>query len=108
MRFRFVLPVLSIILAVILFRVGDMQIEKILDGRRPDRGSEPVPDSYARAKYFDYALNAPAWATLEEERGMLWSKSTLWGGNLKIFRRCRCDVVLAWAPSRQETWCEEN
>ena len=76
MRFRLVLPVLSVILAVILLRVGDMQIEKFLDGRRPGRGGEPVPDSYARAKYFDYALNAPAWATLGEERGMLWHRST--------------------------------
>lgn len=85
MRFRLVWPVLSVILAVILLRVGDMQIEKVLDGRRPDRGGEPVPDSYARAKYFDYALNAPAWATLGEERGMLWHRSTLWSGNLRYF-----------------------
>lgn len=83
MRFQLVLPSVSVILAVVLIRAGDMQIRKIVEIRRHHRGAEPVPDSYARARYFDYALNAPAWAALGDQRGMLWSEGNRWGPYLR-------------------------
>jgi len=92
MRLRILLPLVSVILAVVLFRVGDMQIKKILDVRRQDRFAEPVPDAYARARYFDYAINAPAWATLGEKRGTLWPRSKPWERNLRYFLA----VIVMW------------
>jgi hypothetical protein len=69
-----------------------MQIKKILDVRRQDRFAEPVPDAYARARYFDYAINAPAWATLGEKRGTLWPRSKPWERNLRYFLA----VIVMW------------
>jgi hypothetical protein len=93
MPLRVFLPVLSVILAAVLFHVGDMQAERILNVRRQTGFVEPVPDSYARAKYLDYVLNVPAWAILGEQRGMLWSPSTYWRGrDLRYFLA----VILLW------------
>ena len=39
-----------------------------------------MPDSYARARYADYALNAPAWAALGEPPGLIWHRTTYWTG----------------------------
>jgi len=47
---------------------------------------EGLPFEAAVARYVDYALNAPAWATLLEQRGMRWSWSTYWSGrDLRYF-----------------------
>ena len=86
MRLRVVLPVLSIILACMLFALGDVQTDKVMNVRRKTGYIEPIPDSYARARYLDYALNAPAWATLGEQRGKLRYRSTYWTGrDLRYF-----------------------
>jgi hypothetical protein len=58
---RVALPILSLILAVVSIRVGDEQFRRIAA-----RGlEEPLPQSLARARYVDYALNAPAWASID-------------------------------------------
>jgi len=73
MRYRIVLPLFSVGLAVILLRVGDRQRQWIVD-----HGDhyEMVPYTYARARYLDYAINAPVWAIAEGERNQFWPYST--------------------------------
>jgi hypothetical protein len=86
MRFQIILPILNVILASICFHMGDVQAERIWKIRSHTGFVEPVPDSYARARYVDYALNAPAWATLGAQAGMLQSRSTYWTGrDLRYF-----------------------
>src|SRR5271156_180788 len=92
MRFRVVLPLSNVVLAIVLLHFGDNQAEKILDIRRHDLEHEPVPDTYARARYLDYALNAPAWATLGEGRNMLWEPSLHRGRDLRYLLA----VILMW------------
>src|SRR5205807_3327891 len=93
MRFRFALPTLNVILAAILFHIGDLQTDKVMEIRSKSGFVEPVPDSYARARYLDYALNTPAWATLGEPRAMLRYRSTYWTGrDLRYFLA----LILMW------------
>jgi hypothetical protein len=73
MRLRIVLPIFNVILAIVLLRVGDSQASRFWNERIKFGPAEPMPDSYARARYLDYAINAPAWATLGEPRGLIWS-----------------------------------
>lgn len=84
MRLRIILPVVSILLGVGLFHLGDLQARNLVTAA----GGlfEGLPAEAAVARYVDYALNAPAWATLLEQRGMRWSKSTYWRGrDLRYF-----------------------
>jgi hypothetical protein len=79
MRFRIILPLANVILGVALFRLGDMQVRRIViaNGGAP----EGMPDIAAKAKYAHYALNAPAWALLGDTREMRWGWSTYWTGH---------------------------
>ena len=84
MRFRIILPLVSVVLGVLLFRLGDIQVKKIVTSAHG--APEGTPIEFAMARYPHYALNAPAWAVLREERGMLWSPSTYWTGrDLRYF-----------------------
>ena len=82
MRYRFILPLANIVLGVLLFHLGDLQVRRI----RERYGSyEGTQDAAATGKYVHYALNAPVWV-LVEKRGMLWSPSTYWTGrDLRYF-----------------------
>jgi hypothetical protein len=73
MQYRIVLPLLSVALAVMLLRVGDRQRQKIVDLGHHE---EMVPHTYARARYLDYAINAPVWAIVEGQRDQLWPYSS--------------------------------
>jgi hypothetical protein len=82
MRLRIIMPVLSVLLGVLLFHIGDQQAEKIL-AKAPHE--EALPEAAATARYVHYALNAPAWA-LVGSRDLLWSPSTYWTGrDLRYF-----------------------
>ncbi len=82
MRLRIVLPLASVVLGVVLFRVGDLQVRRAIAVHGAYEG---VQDGVATARYFDYALNAPAWALLGG-RGQLWGPSTYWTGyDLRYF-----------------------
>jgi hypothetical protein len=86
MRFRIVLPLVSVILGVLLFRLGDIQVRDVLKVAHGG-AFEGIPFEAAQARYVHYALNAPAWAILREEHGSLrWSPSTYWTGrDLRYF-----------------------
>jgi hypothetical protein len=90
MRFRILLPLASVVLGAVLFRVGDLQVRKAI----AVHGSyEGVLDGAARARYLDYALNAPAWAALGDTRDRRWSASTYWTGyDLRYFLA----VIVMW------------
>ncbi len=75
MRFRFFLPAGNVILGLLLFHWGDVQVRRILVTN--GGALEGITDVAARAKYVHYALNAPAWALLGDTRNRLWSPSTL-------------------------------
>jgi len=78
MRFRFVLPLANIVLGILLFHLGDLQVRMI----REKYGSyEGTPDAAATPRYVHYALNAPVWALLEKRHIFLWSPSTYWTGH---------------------------
>jgi hypothetical protein len=63
--------------------LGDLQARNLVTAGGLFEG---LPAEAAVARYVDYALNAPAWATLLEQRGMRWSKSTYWSGrDLRYF-----------------------
>ena len=85
MRFRIVFPVVSVLLSALLFYAGDRQVRETL--KTTNGGSfEGMPLNAASAKYIDYAINAPAWAILMENREMRWSPSTYWTGrDLRYF-----------------------
>jgi len=86
MRLRIFLPLISAIFAMMLFHVRDKQVCRIRENRRVSGFMEPIPDTYSRARYLDYAINAPAWASLGENRGLLWHRSTYWTGrDLRFF-----------------------
>jgi hypothetical protein len=57
-RFRVLVPLLNVAMAVVLLDVGQAQWKKIASHGM----SELLPDLYRSATYVDYALNAPAWA----------------------------------------------
>jgi len=79
MRYRIILPVFSIVLGVVAFRIGDWQVRNLQVSAQ--RGaSEGIPVEAAAARYPHYAINAPAWAVLGEKREMRWSPSTYWTG----------------------------
>lgn len=77
-RFRILLPLLSIALGSALFHWGDLQARSLVATTRGI--SEGMVDVAARARYLDYALNAPAWALLGDTRQRLWTPSTYWRG----------------------------
>lgn len=79
MHFRFVLPVANIVLGVLLFHLGDLQVRRLLENPRAHH--EPMVDAAATAKYVHYALNAPVWVLLEKREIFLWSPSTYWTGH---------------------------
>jgi hypothetical protein len=67
-RFRFTLPAIALIFALVCLSIGRSQMERAMHNpaRRSSGGpSEPVPDITARAKYVSYAVNVPAWAAQE-------------------------------------------
>ena len=76
MRLRFLLPVVSLALAIFLFRFGDLQAKGIAAGAHGS-AFEGLPLEAAKARYIAYALNAPAWALLAQARNMRWSPTTL-------------------------------
>lgn len=91
MRFRFLLPLMSVLLGVVLFRLGDLQVRKAV----VEAGGAPegMRMEVAQARYVDYALNAPAWVIVREEHGMLWSPSTYFTGqDLRYF----IAVIVMW------------
>jgi len=75
--FKIALPLLNVILGVALFYWGDVQARKIIvaHGGALEEG---LVDVAAEARYFHYALNAPAWALLRDRRQGRWSPSTYW------------------------------
>jgi hypothetical protein len=80
MRFRIILPLANVILGVFLFHLGDLQVRRII-AAHPSGLEEPLQDGAATARYVDYALNAPAWALVEDPRIYIWSPSTYWTGH---------------------------
>jgi hypothetical protein len=82
MRFRIVLPLANVILGMFLFHLGDMHVSEVRRRIIAAHGSlyEPLQDGAATARYVDYALNAPAWAFVEDPRITIWSPSTYWTG----------------------------
>jgi hypothetical protein len=86
-RFRFILPILVIILGFFLFHLGDSQVRAIEAKRLQENGriEEPLPEAAAQARYVYYALNAPVWVLLGD-RNLLWGPSTYWTGrDLRFF-----------------------
>ncbi|HSS98463.1 MAG TPA: hypothetical protein VLK33_15610 [Terriglobales bacterium] len=78
MRFRIILPLLSVTLGVAMFYWGDAQARKsIAVGKGAPEG---IPDVAATARYVHYALNAPAWAIAISRTDRLWSPSEYWSG----------------------------
>lgn len=84
MRLRFLLPVVSLALAIFLFRFGDLQAKEIAAGAHGS-AFEGLPLEAAKARYIAYALNAPAWALLAQARNMRWSPTTLWNARDLLF-----------------------
>lgn len=78
MRYRFILPLANIVLGVLLFHLGDLQVRRIQEKYGAYEGTQ---DAAATARYVHYALNAPVWALLEERDIYLWSPSTYWTGH---------------------------
>jgi hypothetical protein len=84
MWLRFVFPLLNLVVAVLLFHVGDMQVRRVASASQVLE--EPINDGVAKARYVEYALNAPAWALLGDTRAGIWSPSSYWSGyNLRFF-----------------------
>ncbi|MGO9444243.1 MAG: hypothetical protein ACLPXB_05615 [Thiobacillaceae bacterium] len=79
MQLRIILPLGNVILGVLLFHFGDIQVLRIVVGN--GGAPEGMPDGAATAKYVHYALNAPAWAALGETRQLRWDPSTYWRGH---------------------------
>jgi hypothetical protein len=88
---RFSLPLASLVLGVLLFHLGDIQVRRTLI----EQGGafEGMPDIAAEAKYVHYALNAPAWTIIIGTTDGRWSPSTYWSGrDVRYFLA----VIMMW------------
>jgi hypothetical protein len=96
-RFRVLLPVLFLALSVALGRLGDAERNRIVEcvGKGAVHG---IPDWTARARYLDYALNAPAWAAAWNMPAIPLKQRTYWEDIAWIVERCSYPffVVLMW------------
>jgi hypothetical protein len=77
-RFRVILPLLSVTLGILLFYWGDAQVRKSIVANRGT--PEGTTDVAATARYAHYALNPPAWAIATSTTERLWSPSKYWSG----------------------------
>jgi hypothetical protein len=79
LRYRIILPLVSVILGVFLFHLGDIEVRRtvVANGGAP----EGMADAAATAKYVHYALNTPAWVITGDTRETRWSQSTYWTGH---------------------------
>ena len=76
-RLRIVLPLVNVLLTVLLFWLGDLQVRQIVLAHGAYEG---ISDGAATARYLAYAVNAPAWTLLPDTRSKIWSPSTYWTG----------------------------
>ncbi len=60
---RILLPLLNVLLAGILLYIGHLQmLHQIRLRQHPYGMYEGIPETYERARFLSYAMNAPAWA----------------------------------------------
>jgi hypothetical protein len=62
-RYQIFLPIVLLLVAVVLNKVGDFQMGRLERASVDKYGfmEHPLPQDYAMARYLDYGLNAPAW-----------------------------------------------